>query len=192
MPGSRARRAPQGLGNCHFRAFFYPSATEGSRITFPPLSSAAPGDLPWRRWPPEIGQCGKLRPESFNQGGSGNGGKVHSPEFKAKVALAALKNEETAAQLASRFGVHPTMVSAAVGPSPGSCVVTRADSSPATISPARSKSTESTSAWTAEAVARTTFSSKSFSDPSNISICTGAVSTAARRYETAWPVDFIL
>ena len=37
--------------------------------------------------------------------------KVHSPEFKAKVALAALKNEETTAQLASRFGIHPTMVS---------------------------------------------------------------------------------
>jgi len=37
--------------------------------------------------------------------------KVHSPEFKAKVALSALKNEETAAQLASRFGVHPTMIS---------------------------------------------------------------------------------
>jgi transposase-like protein len=37
--------------------------------------------------------------------------KIHSPEFKAKVALAALKNEETTAQLASRFGIHPTMVS---------------------------------------------------------------------------------
>ncbi len=37
--------------------------------------------------------------------------KRHSAEFKAKVALQAIKNEETIAQLASRFGVHPTMVS---------------------------------------------------------------------------------
>jgi len=42
----------------------------------------------------------------------GNKRKTHSPQFKAKVALAAIQNEETAAQLASRFGVHPTMISA--------------------------------------------------------------------------------
>jgi len=38
--------------------------------------------------------------------------KKYSPEFKAKVALAALKNDETIANLAQRFGVHPTMIAA--------------------------------------------------------------------------------
>ena len=36
--------------------------------------------------------------------------KRYAPAFKAKVALAALKNEETIAELAQRFGVHPTMI----------------------------------------------------------------------------------
>jgi hypothetical protein len=34
--------------------------------------------------------------------------KQHHPEFKAKVALEALKGEEAVSELASRFGLHPT------------------------------------------------------------------------------------
>jgi len=34
----------------------------------------------------------------------------YSAEFKAKVAKAAMKGEETMAQLAVRFGVHPNLV----------------------------------------------------------------------------------
>jgi transposase-like protein len=36
--------------------------------------------------------------------------KSYSPQFKAKVALAALKNDEPIAELAARFEVHPTMI----------------------------------------------------------------------------------
>ncbi len=36
--------------------------------------------------------------------------KQYPPEFKAKVALAAIKNEETISELAQRYGVHPNMI----------------------------------------------------------------------------------
>jgi|GEM_PF-392355 len=36
--------------------------------------------------------------------------KQYSPEFKAKVALAALRNEESTAELAAKYEVHPTMI----------------------------------------------------------------------------------
>ncbi len=36
--------------------------------------------------------------------------KQHKPDFKTRVALEALKSEQTITELASRFGVHPTMI----------------------------------------------------------------------------------
>ncbi len=36
--------------------------------------------------------------------------KQRAPEFKAKVAPEALMGEQTVSELASRFGVHPTMI----------------------------------------------------------------------------------
>jgi transposase len=39
-----------------------------------------------------------------------NSRRKHTPVFKAKVALEAIKGEETVAQIASRFEVHPNLV----------------------------------------------------------------------------------
>ena len=36
--------------------------------------------------------------------------KQYKPDFKTRVALEALKGEQTVTELASRFGVHPTMI----------------------------------------------------------------------------------
>lgn len=36
--------------------------------------------------------------------------KNHSPDFKAKVALGAIREEMTMAELAKKYGVHPTQI----------------------------------------------------------------------------------
>jgi transposase-like protein len=38
--------------------------------------------------------------------------KNHTPAFKAQVALAAIKGDKTVNELASRYGVHPTLIHA--------------------------------------------------------------------------------
>jgi transposase len=38
--------------------------------------------------------------------------KQHTPAFKAQVALAALKGDRTANELAGQLGVHPTLIHA--------------------------------------------------------------------------------
>ena len=38
--------------------------------------------------------------------------KVHTAAFKAQVALAALKGDRTANELAGHYGVHPTLIHA--------------------------------------------------------------------------------
>lgn len=36
--------------------------------------------------------------------------RTHSPAFKAKVALAAIKSDETLSQLATRFGINANLI----------------------------------------------------------------------------------
>ena len=39
-------------------------------------------------------------------------GKNHLPDFKAKVALAAIREEMTMAELSKKYGAHPTQIGA--------------------------------------------------------------------------------
>ena len=69
--------------------------------------------------------------------------RIHSPAFKAKVAIAAIKGDRTIAQVAEQFDVHPNQA--------GDLQHGSARSSRGRLSPACCASTTSRSAWTARA-----------------------------------------
>jgi transposase len=56
--------------------------------------------------PREIGMIAEKRGETMTRRPRRN----HSPAFKAKVALAAIKGEKTLAELAQQFDVHPNQI----------------------------------------------------------------------------------
>ena len=60
----------------------------------------------------------------------------HSPAFKAKVALAAVKGDRTIAQLAEHFDVHPNQVTAWKAQLEGGASDVFGAGSPATAAPA--------------------------------------------------------
>ena len=62
--------------------------------------------------------------------------RTHSPAFKAKVALAAVKGEKTLAELAQHFDVHPNQITTWRGQLlEGAASVFGAESSPASSEP---------------------------------------------------------
>ena len=63
--------------------------------------------------------------------------RKHSPAFKAKVALAAIKGDRTLAQLAEQFDVHPNQITAWKAQLEGSAAeVFGADANAASAAPA--------------------------------------------------------
>jgi transposase len=63
--------------------------------------------------------------------------RKHSPSFKGKVALAAIKGDRTLAQLAEQFDVHPNQIAAWKAQLEGSAAdVFGADSNAAPAAPA--------------------------------------------------------
>src|SRR4051812_45916216 len=76
---------------------------EGSGLTVPGLTPNAP-----YKFLPDGGQDGRGAGETMSRRPRRN----HTPAFKAKVALAAVKGEKTLAELAQQFDVHPNQITA--------------------------------------------------------------------------------
>ncbi len=62
------------------------------------------------RWSPFFGQVVKLGPPCVKDGPDDGQTEALSAEFKARVALEALRGELTVSQLATKHGVHQTMI----------------------------------------------------------------------------------
>jgi len=74
-------------------------------------------DLPGERWPEKFGKWDKWIFRLTAASGRMTGNKMnrrprpnHSPAFKAKVALAAVKGEKTLVELAQQFDVDPNQI----------------------------------------------------------------------------------
>jgi transposase len=62
------------------------------------------------RWTPNFGQGVKLFPALQKRGTLGKVTRTrYGANFKAKVALEAIKGEQTVAELAAKYSIHPTM-----------------------------------------------------------------------------------
>jgi transposase len=62
------------------------------------------------RWTPKTGQADKLGRIGWGTRGMSEHRKRYSAEFKAKVALEAIRGELTVAQLVAKHGVHQTLI----------------------------------------------------------------------------------
>ncbi len=63
------------------------------------------------KWTPDLGQLSKLWAPRRGGDARANYKCKYKPEFKAKVAIEALKGDKSTAELAQIYGVHPAQIS---------------------------------------------------------------------------------